>query len=83
MSEPVILVPLDGSELALAALPVAKVLGEIGQAALHILHVGDREPAVEELRSRLGREAPMLDGVTIETRAGGPAAEILRVGGGD
>ena len=41
MSEPVILVPLDGSEQALAALPVAKVLGEIERAALHILHVGD------------------------------------------
>ena len=33
MSEPVILVPLDGSEQALAALPVAKVLGEIERAA--------------------------------------------------
>ena len=28
MSEPVILVPLDGSKQALAALPVARVLGE-------------------------------------------------------
>ena len=50
MSEPVILVPLDGSEQALAALPVAKVLGEIERAALHILHVGEHEPAGEELR---------------------------------
>ena len=41
MSEPVILVPLDGSEQALAALPVAKVLGGIERAALHILHVGE------------------------------------------
>ncbi len=78
MSEAVILVPLDGSELALAALPVAKVLGEIGQTPLHILHVGDPEPVVEGLRSRLGREAPMPDGVVIETRAGVPATEILR-----
>ena len=37
MSEPVILVPLDGSEQALAALPVAKVIGEIERMALHIL----------------------------------------------
>ena len=43
MSEPVILVPLDGSKQALAALPVAKVLGEIERAALQILHVGEHE----------------------------------------
>ena len=59
MSEPVILVPLDGSKQALAALPVAKVLGEIERAALHILYVG--ELAGEEMRSRLGRRGP-LDG---------------------
>ncbi len=53
MSEPVILVPLDGTEQALAALPVAKVLGEIERAALHILYVGEREPAGAELRDRL------------------------------
>ena len=34
MSEPVILVPLDGTKQALAALPVAMVLGEIERAAL-------------------------------------------------
>ena len=56
MSEPVILVPLDGSKQALAALPVATVLGEIEGAALHIMHVGEHEPAGEELRSRIGRE---------------------------
>ena len=49
MSEPVILVPLDGSKQALAALPVAKVLGEIERAALHILHVG--EPVLAPARS--------------------------------
>ena len=52
MSEPFILVPLDGSKQALAALPVAKVLGEIERAALHILYIGDHELAGEELRSR-------------------------------
>ena len=81
MSEPVILVPLDGSKQALAALPVAKVLGEIEQAALHILYIGDHELAGEELRSRLGREAPLLDGLTIDSRVGTPAVEILQVAG--
>jgi nucleotide-binding universal stress UspA family protein len=81
MSEPVILVPLDGSKQALAALPVAKVLGEIERAALHILHVGEHERAGKDLRSRLGREAPVLDGFTIDARVGTPAVEILQVAG--
>ena len=81
MSEPVILVPLDGSKQALAALPVAKVLGEIERAALYILHVGEHERAGEDLRSRLGREAPVLDGFTIDARVGTPAVEILQVAG--
>jgi nucleotide-binding universal stress UspA family protein len=79
MSEPIILVPLDGSKQALAALPVAKVLGEIERAALHILYIGDHELAGEELRNRLGREAPLLDGLTIDSRVGTPAVEILQV----
>jgi nucleotide-binding universal stress UspA family protein len=77
MSEPAILVPLDGSKQALATLPVAKVLGEIERAALHILHVGEHEAAGEELRKRLGREASGLDGFTIDARVGTPAVEIL------
>jgi nucleotide-binding universal stress UspA family protein len=81
MSEPVILVPLDGSKQALAALPVAKVLGEIERAALHILHVCEHERAGEDLRSRLGRDAPVLDGFTIDARVGTPAVEILQVAG--
>ena len=81
MSEPVILVPLDGSKQALAALPVAKVLGEIERAALLVLNVEEHQLAVEELRNRLGREAPALDDFTIEARVGTPAVEILQVAG--
>jgi nucleotide-binding universal stress UspA family protein len=78
MNEPVILVPLDGSEQALAALPVANVLGEIERAALHILHVSEHERKSEELRGRIGREAPLLDELTIDARVGTPAVEILQ-----
>ena len=78
MSEPIILVPLDGTKQALAALPVAIVLGEIEQAALHILHVGEREQADEESRSRIARETELLDGLAINTRVGMPAVEILQ-----
>jgi nucleotide-binding universal stress UspA family protein len=81
MSERVILVPLDGSKQALAALTVAKVLGEIERAALHILHVSEHEPKSEELRGRIGREAPLLDDLTIDARVGTPAVEILQAAG--
>jgi len=77
MSDAVILVPLDGSEQALAALPVAKVLGEIERAALRIVHVGDRKPLGAELLRRLRLEASVLDGSIVEARTGDPAAEIL------
>lgn len=79
MSAPFILVPLDGSEQALAALPVAKVLGEIERVALHILHVGERKPAHAELRNRLAHGTPVLESLAIETRAGTPATQILQV----
>ncbi len=79
MSNPIILVPLDGSTQALAALPVAKVLGEIGKAELRILYIGEHKVAGEELRSRLGRDAPILEGLTIDARVGIPAMEILQV----
>ena len=79
MSKPIILVPLDGSKQALAALPVAKVLGEIERATLHILHVGAHKLTAEELRSRLEREAPTLDDFTIDARVGMPAVQILQV----
>jgi nucleotide-binding universal stress UspA family protein len=77
MNEAVILVPLDRSEQALAALPVAKVLGEIERAALRIVHVGERKPPDAELLGRPRLAAPALDGSMVEVRTGEPAAEIL------
>jgi nucleotide-binding universal stress UspA family protein len=58
---------------------VAKVLGEIERVALHILHVGEREPARAELRNRLAHGTPVLDKLIIDTRIGTPAAQILQV----
>jgi nucleotide-binding universal stress UspA family protein len=79
MSKGLILVPLDGSTQALAALPVARVFAEIEQADLHVLYVGEHRIANEELRSRLGRDASLLDGLPIDARIGMPATEILQV----
>ena len=78
MSEPIILVPLDGSEHTLAALPVAKVLGDVERASLRIFHVADRRPAAGELPLTLRLEEPAL---TIDLSVGEPAAEILLMAG--
>lgn len=78
MSEPVILVPLDGSEQALAGVPVAKVLGEIGHMALHILYVGEHELPEAELHDRLAHGSPALDGLVIHTRIGTASDRILQ-----
>jgi nucleotide-binding universal stress UspA family protein len=74
-----ILVPLDGSEEALAALPVAKVLGKIHQASLCLAHVAEKEPADPALVRRLDRLAQELDTIPVELRTGKPAAQILRL----
>lgn len=78
MTEPVILVPLDGSEPALAALPVAKVLGDIEHATLHLLHVAEsKQPDAERLGPRR-LEGPEFNGLTVATHTGEAGAEILR-----
>ena len=74
-----ILVPLDGSEEGLAALPVAKVLGKIHQASLCLAHVAEKEPADPGLVRRLDRLARELATVPVELRTGKPAAQILRL----
>ena len=79
MSAPVILVPLDGSEAAMAALPVAKVLSRIEQSTLRLVHVAEKEPPEVELVNRLTLWAQDLGGATVEVRTGEPAAQILRL----
>jgi nucleotide-binding universal stress UspA family protein len=79
MSKGVILVPLDGSTQALAAVPVAKVLGDIEEADLRIVYVGEYNVTGEELRGRLRRETSLIDDVCIDVRIGTAATEILQV----
>ena len=66
MSEAVILVPLDGSEYALAALPVAKAFGEIEHATVHVVHVADEsERPDSEVMGFVGPGSPEGDGLTV------------------
>ena len=77
MTQPVILVPIDGSQDALTTLSVAKVLAEIERARVRIVHVSEskEKPAVSVTRLKL----PEIDGSTIEARIGDPAEQILHL----
>ena len=78
MGEPLILVPLDGSLQARAALPVAKALGEVMGASLRVVHVsGGMPPPLPELVERLGLEGAALHGWSIDARVGEPSATIV------
>jgi nucleotide-binding universal stress UspA family protein len=78
MSAADILVPLDGSDAALAVLPVAKVLGEVAHAPLRLLHVAEGKPDDDALLGRLKLLGRDLGGASLDVRTGDPATEILR-----
>ncbi len=78
MKGSVILLPLDGSQPALNALPVAKVFAALEGAPVRILHVADRTPALAELAVQLGVPPSELRGASIEARRGEASATILR-----
>lgn len=78
MTEPCILVPLDGSRQALSALPVARVISEIGHHKICILNVSENGRPEADIRDRLAQGTRVLDGLHLELRTGVPADEILR-----
>lgn len=78
MSKPLILVPLDGTLHARAALPVAKALGEVMGASLRVIHVsGQTLPPLSELAKQLGLESAGLHGWSIDACIGEPSAAII------
>jgi nucleotide-binding universal stress UspA family protein len=79
MNQRVILVPLDGSRAALSALPVAKVLSEIEQSALRLVYVAGNNASATENLSSLRLHGPQMNGLTVETCTGDPAAKILQL----
>jgi nucleotide-binding universal stress UspA family protein len=73
-----LLVPLDASEQALAALPVAKRLAEIEGATLHIAHFAPEAAPPTAMVARLGLSAADLRGAVLHAEAGYPARDIVR-----
>jgi nucleotide-binding universal stress UspA family protein len=74
---PTILVPLDGSMRALAALPVARSLAKLVDGTVRMLHVADVLPG-HELRERLKLEIGDIKGAVLDARAGDPATAIVQ-----
>lgn len=73
---PVVIVPLDGSVEARAALPVARAFAKMEGATLHVLYVSDTpvEPPDAGHRLQVRGEG---DTLIVDTFAGDPAAAIL------
>lgn len=72
---PCILVPLDGSEHARSALPVARALGALEGADLHVLHVGQVPEDPRGLLARLGVDPG--PGTVVSATQGQPGRAIL------
>jgi nucleotide-binding universal stress UspA family protein len=77
MTDPVVLVPLDGSKNALCALPIARILADLEKAPVRILHVSEEIGPLSKTAESLRLEAADLRGATLEVRAGDPGEAIL------
>lgn len=77
MNGPLILVPLDGTARARAALPIARVLGAILETHLHVLHVTPDPPPLATLADRLELAAHLPPAWSIDARTGDAAAMII------
>jgi nucleotide-binding universal stress UspA family protein len=77
MTDPIVLVPLDGSKTALGVLPIARRLAGLAKAHLRILHVTEAARPLGETAGALGLHPADLRGATLEARAGDPAEAIL------
>src|SRR5689334_19128063 len=73
---PTLLLPLDGTPRALAALPVARSLASVVEGTVRMLHVGPVLPGVD-LLERLKLEIGDLQGAVLDSRAGDPASAIV------
>src|SRR5688572_11428911 len=78
MIAPTIVVPLDASEHALVALPVAKRLAELEAATLHLVHVAPEASPPLDVLERLGLNSTGLRGSVLDMKAGEPSAGIVQ-----
>jgi nucleotide-binding universal stress UspA family protein len=77
MMRAALIVPLDASEQALAAVPVARQLAQLQGGTLHFVHRAPESELVDVLK-KLGLSADEMRGSIMDAQAGEPAAGILR-----
>ena len=73
-----ILLPLDGSEAAMAALPIARVIAKVVGAIVHVVHVVPRPLPRKELLDALRLRPGQLRGAVIDQLTGPIAATIVQ-----
>lgn len=73
-----VLVPLDGSTHAMAALPVARALAKQHDASLRVLHVGATQLPLQSLVTTLGLTPDDVQGIVLEQTTGDPAERIVQ-----
>lgn len=73
-----VLVPLDGSVRATAAIPVARGFAELLQATVAVLHVSDDALAPAALVERMRLSSEEVQGLVVEQRPGAAAAAIAQ-----
>ena len=71
---PLILVPLDGSAEAKAALPAARLVASIAQATIHVVHAADHPLSQDELLRRMDLRPEETRGMVIDGAVGDTAA---------
>jgi nucleotide-binding universal stress UspA family protein len=81
-----IVIPLDGSDLALTAIPFGVLIARVTDAEIVVIHVAEERDdlqliGINEYLSNLGDRFPMLPAYTQVVRAGDPAAEIPEFAG--
>ena len=76
-----VLVPLDGSVDATAAIPVARGFGELLKATVALLHVSDDALTPAALVERMRLSGEDVPGLIVEHRPGAAAAEIVKAAG--
>jgi nucleotide-binding universal stress UspA family protein len=76
-----VLVPLDGSIDATAAIPVARGFGELLNATVALLHVSDDALTPAALVERMRLSSEDVPGLIVEHRPGAAAAEIVKAAG--
>jgi nucleotide-binding universal stress UspA family protein len=80
MKDPLsVLVPLDGSQAATVALPVARALAQTLDASLHVVHVcPERAEMPADPAAACGLHPDECGAIVVEALCGQPAREIVR-----